>query len=452
MCRVALWLGKICFMVHEADASRWQAHKERLGVPNAPLDRRLSVRAYRRSSPCNWVRLRRARIRLDSLFGELGLTRHPDKGCWEGAQVLEHLGVLIDTRQMRVFVTERTILRMRKMAKELLLRAQRNRRLVSIEEVRHFCGVAVSLTLAFPMARFYNMSLYWDMSLAWLRAGGDRGQSQREARSAGQAKRGPCGGPSVTLPERRSAQCGKWVSAPGDGELTWQHHRAPEPRRDKVRLSRQSLRDLAYWRSLTRGEGRDLHPPPADLTMHSDAADVGYSGTLGMESEAGSPGLWEGRGLWDTEERAEPITRELKAVRLLLQRHFSSFVAAAETKRILLQEDNQVVVHILNAMVSTSRPMMAELRRLEVMLRILRVKVEARWIPSAVNRYADALARQWDPGDVCATEALVESLCSAYEPDAVIFPYRPVGEHPVARRKYLEVQMGEDWGDGRARL
>jgi hypothetical protein len=324
--------------------------------------------------------------------------------------------------------------------------------LVSMEKVRHFCGVAVSLTLALPMARFYTRSLYWDMSLAWLRAG-ERGQSQREVRSAGRAKRGPGGGPSVTSPERRSARRGTWVSAHGDGELTWQHQRAPEHRWDKVRLSRQSLRDLAYWRSLTRGEGRDLHPPPADLTMHSDAADVGYGGTLGLESEAGSPGLWEGHGLWATEERAEPITlRELKAVRLLLQKHFASFVARAETKQILLHEDNQAVVHILNAMVSASRPMMAELRRLEVMLRILGVKLEARWIPSAVNRYADALSRQWDPGDVCATEALVESLCSAYELDAVVFPYRPVGEHPIARRKYLETQMGEDWGDGRARL
>jgi hypothetical protein len=242
---------------------------------------------------------RRARIRLDSLFGELGLTRHPDKGRWEGAQVLEHLGVLIDMRQMRVFVTERKVLRMRKMAIELLLCAQRNRRLVSMEKVSHICGVAVSLTLAFPMARFYTRSLYWDMSLAWLRAG-ERGQSHTRpsARTSLRLARAP--GLPLTLPERRSAQCSKWMSAPGDGELTWQHHRAPEPRWDKVRLSRQSLRDLEYWRSLTRGEGRDLHPPPADLTMHSDAADVGYGGTLGMESEAGSPGLWEGPGLWAT--------------------------------------------------------------------------------------------------------------------------------------------------------
>jgi hypothetical protein len=107
-------------------------------------------------------------------------------------------------------------------------------------------------------------------------------------------------------------------------------------------------------------------------------------------------------------------------------------------------------VHILNAM--ASRPMMAELWRLESMLRILGVKWEARWIPSAVNRYADALSRQWNPGDVCDTEAIVESLCSAYEPDSVVFPYRPVGEHPIALRKYLETQIGKDWDDGRARL
>jgi hypothetical protein len=69
--------------------------------------------------------------------------------------------------------------------------------------------------------------------------------------------------------------------------------------------------------------------------MHSDAAGVGYGGTLGTDPETGSPGSWEGRGLWATEERAEAITlRELKAVRLLLQRHFASYVAQADTQRI----------------------------------------------------------------------------------------------------------------------
>jgi hypothetical protein len=43
-----------------------------------------------------------------------------------------------------------------------------------------------------------------------------------------------------------------------------------------------------------------------------------------------------------------------------------------------LHEYNQAVVHILNAMVSYSRPMTAELRRLEVTLRALGVRMEAR--------------------------------------------------------------------------
>jgi hypothetical protein len=94
--------------------------------------------------------------------------------------------------------------------------------------------------------------------------------------------------------------------------------------------------------------------------MQSDAADVWYDGTLGTNPEAGSPALWEGRGLWATKERSDAITlRELNAVRLLLQRHFASYVAQAETRPILLHEDNQAMVHILNAMVSASRPMMA---------------------------------------------------------------------------------------------
>jgi hypothetical protein len=326
--------------------------------------------------------------------------------------VLEHIGVLIDTHQMPVLVTERKV-RMRKMAKELLMCAQMNRRLVSLEKVRHFCDVAVSLTLALPMARLYTRSLYWDMYLGKMRVE-EGGESTREVRIADRGERGLCGGPNVNLPERGSAQRDKPLSAPGDAALTLQHRRSSEPRWGKIRLSRQPLIYLVYWRSLIRGEGRDLHPPPADLTMHSAYADVGYGGTFGMCSEAGSQRLWEYHGLWATEERTEPINlRELKAVRLLLQKHFASFVAKAETKRILLHEDNQAVVHILNAMISASRPMMAELWRLEVMLRILGIKMEARWIPSAVNRYVDALSPQWDPGDVCSSEELVESLCSA---------------------------------------
>jgi hypothetical protein len=364
----------------------------------------------------------KAGSRPDAIFGGLGLTRHPDKGCW-GSQILEHLGFLIDTRQMRVFVTDSKVQRMRRLAQEILLSAQRNQRLVVVGKLRHFCGVAVSLTLALPMARFYTWSLYWDMRLAGLRAE-DRGQSQREVR---RAERGG----------RRAIPLFALASARQSAKRSCHTLSAPEQPLIKIRLLRQSLRDLAYWCVLLRGEGWDLHSLPADLTMHSDAAEMGYGGTLG--TDPGSTCLWEGRSLWAGEERAEAISRrELNAVRLLLKRHFASYLAQAETRRILLHEDNQAVVHILNAMVSASRPMMAEIRRLEVMMRALGVRMEETWLPSAFNRYADSLSRQWDPGDVRVTEELVQSLSNSYAPGAIIFSHRPVGEHPIARRKHLQ--------------
>lgn len=114
------------------------------------------------------------------------------------------------------------------------------------------------------------------------------------------------------------------------------------------------------------------------FTMHSDAADVGYGGTLGFEEGAGLPGLWECRGFWNATDRAHSITlRKLRAVRLLLHRHFAEFVSDRRVRRLLLHEDNQAVVYILNSMVSASKEMMVELRRLEILLRVLGVKVEA---------------------------------------------------------------------------
>lgn len=274
----------------------------------------------------------------------------------------------------------------------------------------HFGGVAVSLTLALPLARFYTRSLYFDMSCAERE---ERGQSPQRASSA----------------------------------------RTPVDPRLKVRLSRQSIRDLRYWRSLRRGEGRYLHRPEPHATLHSDAADVGYGGTLGFDQAAGSPGLWEGRGFWTAEDRVESITLlELRAVRLLLQRDFADYVSQPKVRRVLLHEDNQAVVYVLNAMVSASRPMMAELRRLQALMRALGVSIEARWLPSAVNRYADALSRVWDPGDARATDRLLRSIREGYRLDHVVFLERPVGETLVARKTYLCTQMEEDWGDGHKRL
>ena len=106
-----------------------------------------------------------ARKRLKRLFDMLGLRRHPEKGVWEGSRRLEHLGVWSNKECMRVYVADRKVKRVRKFASRILLLAQLNKRLVSVELVRRFCGICVSLLLGYPLARFYTRSLYFDLSI-----------------------------------------------------------------------------------------------------------------------------------------------------------------------------------------------------------------------------------------------------------------------------------------------
>lgn len=124
-----------------------------------------------------------ARARLSKLFSDLGITRHPTKGCWKGSTTLEHLGMLLDTSQMRVFVTEEKMARVRTLAKRILAISTRNARLVPFDMLRSFCGVCVSLTLAVPLARFYTRAMFTDLSIETKR-GEERGQSSQRARRA----------------------------------------------------------------------------------------------------------------------------------------------------------------------------------------------------------------------------------------------------------------------------
>lgn len=50
------------------------------------------------------------------LMRRLGLRRNPEKGCWEVAQVIEHLGMVINTRNMKIFAQYRKIKRVREMS------------------------------------------------------------------------------------------------------------------------------------------------------------------------------------------------------------------------------------------------------------------------------------------------------------------------------------------------
>lgn len=208
-------------------------------------------------------------VMLD-LFDRLGIVRKVGKECWEGSRKIDHLGMHIDTKEMQVFVADKMVERVRRLLKKMLLFAQRNRRLVSRELVQHFYGVCVVLPLALALARFYTRSLFFDPAGAGL---------EKQEKS---------------LQRRQAPKAGAEDFAHSDDSTAPRREAPGQPGR--VRPSRQSLRDLRFWRRLTRGEGRELRPCKPDMALHSDAADVEWGNTLGPNIQPGSPGLWEGQG------------------------------------------------------------------------------------------------------------------------------------------------------------
>ena len=99
--------------------------------------------------------------------------------------------------------------------------------------------------------------------------------------------------------------------------------------------------------------------------------------------------------------------RELRDVRLLLAENFVAQEKDRAVQKLLLWEDNMAVVGAIGKMAGRSVGMVAELRKLHRLLHSLSVYIDARWLPSAVGRYADRLSRRWNLSDVGLTEGRV---------------------------------------------
>lgn len=129
----------------------------------------------------------------------------------------------------------------------------------------------------------------------------------------------------------------------------------------QVRLSRQSLRDHICGRFLIRGKGRDILPSPPIITIHIDASDVGYGGTLRYDTTTGSPNFSGASCFWTAHNHESSITlKELRAARLLVgRRSFSVFVSGPQVQKLLIHEYNSTKVQILYAMVLARVPLMA---------------------------------------------------------------------------------------------
>lgn len=339
------------------------------------------------ATPADCVRARR---RIDALMSALGLVRHPTKGEWTGSTCIEHLGVRVHSKAMKFTVVPHKVERVRQLARNIMKDAMIGRRWVKPDKLASFCGTCVSLSLALPWARFYTRSLYTDMS------------SNR----------------------RRDA-------------------------RGRVRLSHQALRDLGFWKRMSGPDmdGRPIHPFTPEASMHTDAADAGFGGTLhDRDLGAGVRGLWCAQGVWDLRSRASSITlRELKAIRLLLTGALGQKIQRLDVNSLLLHVDNQAVVHITNSFVSASSTMMKELRKLKVVLDAMGLQIRTEWIPSVANKFANALSRRFPRDDLQVRRQLRRSVKDGMMAPLDVFPYRPLGDHPRYARAYAFDQLAQPW-------
>jgi hypothetical protein len=75
----------------------------------------------------------------------------------------------------------------------------------------------------------------------------------------------------------------------------------------------------------------------------------------------------------------------------------------------------------------------------------LGLHLDAKWLPSALNKYADALSRRFPRGDRQIRRSLRRSVMAGMQAPADVFPYRPLGEHPVFLRRQSFQEMANTW-------
>ncbi len=175
-----------------------------------------------------------------------------------------------------------------------------------------------------------------------------------------------------------------------------------------VRLSRQALADLRWWRALgdPRHVRRAIWTPPTSATLHCDASDTGWGGVLDHARRL-SPAL----GFWSPAEHSLHIThKELRAVRLTV----AHFLPHLSGRHVRLHEDNTAVVSVLTHLTSRSPSLMHELRRLWYTLEAHDIRLAPTWIATAQNRLADAASRLAFPCDYVVSDAVWRQACSLW--------------------------------------
>ena len=170
------------------------------------------------------------RPRINALLERLGLGRNPTKGCWEPVQVMQHLGLVIDTARGEFRAPEAKLQALSALAKGLLHSEAQHKRWVPAKRLASLAGKAQFLYLAIPAARYYLRELHDVVST-------------------------------------RSSWSGR------------------------VRITKQLHRDLEWWSDVPHHQnGRSIWRHVETAYMHVDSSDFGWGAVLNDHKEA--RGFW----------------------------------------------------------------------------------------------------------------------------------------------------------------
>ena len=298
-----------------------------------------------------WVSLTRR------VFHILGFEFKERKCEWEPTQLKRHLGVLIDTRRCLFLIPSEKEQKITEMAVSLLKSPR-----VAARTLARFCGLAISLHLAFPPARFFLQSLY------------------------------------DVLRTKRN----------------W---------RDQLRLSPQARLDLQAWQHLGRWTGRAFAPEslPQIGTLATDASPTGWGATFLPSPDRR---LLLARGFFNRASQHINV-RELEAVRRAILAFFPTSgrrppsLCQTSWARVRLKVDNQVVMYCLRSLCSPSLALMKEIRTLFYLLESRRIILEPEYIRSEDNVIPDRLSREANNDDYKLHPRLYRRLQRHFGPRTV---------------------------------
>ncbi|KAK3240700.1 hypothetical protein CYMTET_49479 [Cymbomonas tetramitiformis] len=159
----------------------------------------------------------------------------------------------------------------------------------------------------------------------------------------------------------------------------------------KVKLTRLAWSDIEWWLRLpaqSRWNGRKIWHSPTRAKVHTDAPLFAWGGVLILKHAA--------KGFWSDELRHLHITHlELEAVYKTVQ----SFLRELTGKVVRLYCNNQAVMAMLSHFTSRNPELMRRMRRLWVLLDLNDIELQARYIRSEANEWADRLSRDRDLDD-----------------------------------------------------